>query len=71
MLDLLILLGLAIFVFFIFVMFLVNEQQSMGFLLQIGLGAALALGIMKLGYSREFALLGLGITLTLIYWMPK
>ena len=58
-------------IFFVLLFYMVNRKSSLSFLVQLMLGTGLALLARHIGVSLEYALIGLGITLTMIYWMPK
>ncbi|GEM_PF-3583652 len=57
--------------FFVLVLYIIVRQNAFRFLFQIGLALLLAYMFKLLGYAEFFAFIGVGITLSLAYFMKK
>ncbi|MBR9690047.1 MAG: hypothetical protein GOV01_04080 [Candidatus Altiarchaeota archaeon] len=55
--------------FFVLSMYAIVQKASLKFFFQIGVGLLGAILVSWLGWSTEFGMLGMGLTLSMVYFM--
>ena len=63
--------AIGFLIFLVLVIYIIARQSATKFIFQIALAVALAYGANMLGWSETLAFIGVGITLSLAYFMKK